>query len=152
MKKTYPKIIKGIYQGIKEANEIAGEDATDINGTAFAPDKVLKRAGEKLKWKKTFTRRKNKLHRLVNKLKIWDYYFTERIIIELVKINCEYYGNQDVVEFATDSDDYKELKAATEKLLMLSDKIKDASSSDEEHEYRKEFYTTLAKYIEWFWE
>ncbi|MBP5467570.1 MAG: hypothetical protein J6Y43_08435, partial [Clostridia bacterium] len=133
-------------------NEIAGEDAIDINETAFAPDKVLKRADEKLKWKKTFTRRKNKLHRLVNKLKIWDYSFTERIIIELVKINCEYYGNPDIVEFATDSDDYKELKAATEKLLMLADKIKDATTSDEEHENRKEFYTTLAKYIEWFWE
>jgi len=151
MKKTYPKIIKGIYQSIKEANEIAGKDVIDINETAFAPDKVLKRADEQLKWQKTFKRRKNKLHRLVNKLKIWDYFFTERIIIELVKINCEYYGNPDIVEFATDSDYYKELKAATENLIELTDKINEAMSSAEEHEYRKEFYTTLAKHIEWFW-
>ena len=82
MKKTYPKIIKGIYQGVKEANEIASENVIDINETAFAPDKVLKRADEQLKWQKTFKRRKNKLHRLVNKLKIWDYSFTESMNIE----------------------------------------------------------------------
>ena len=152
MKKTYLKFNKNVYQGIKEANELAGEDVIDISKTAFAPEKVLKRADERLKWQKTLKRRKNKLHRLVNKLKIYDYSFTERIIVELVKINCEYYGNPDIVEFATDSVRYKELKAATEKLMTLADKIKGATSSDEEHEFRKEFYSTLAKYIEWFWE
>ena len=94
---------KDIYQSINEVNEMLGENAIDVNETAFAPDKVLKRADEQLKWQKTFKRRKNKLHRLINKLRIWDYSFTERIILELVKLNCEYYGNPDIIEFATDN-------------------------------------------------
>ena len=151
-KQTYSNYIKDIYQSINEINEMLGEDAIEVNETAFAPDKVLKRADEQLKWQKTFKRRKNKLHRLINKLRIWDYSFTERIILELVKLNCEYYGNPDIVEFATDTDDYKELKAATEKLTTLAEDIKEANSRPEESAKRKEFYSLLAKYIEWFWE
>lgn len=151
-KQTYSNYIKDIYRSINEVNEMLGENVVDVNETAFAPDKVLKRADKQLKWQKTFKKRKNKLHRLINKLRIWDYSFTERIILELVKLNCEYYGNPNMVEFATDDEVYKELKAATEKLTTLADNIKEANSRPEESAKRKEFYLLLAKYIEWFWE
>ena len=151
-KRKRSKYIQDIYSAIRQANEILGENKIDINETAFAPDKVLKRAEEKKKCEKTFKRRKSKLHRLVNKLQIWDYSYTESIILELVKLNCEYYGNPEIVELATDSDGYKDLKSATEKLNMLAEDIKCATSSAEESEKRKEFYSVLGEYIERFWE
>ena len=151
-RQRYYDYVKDIYAGVKQANDACNETVIDINKTAFASDKVVKRANEQKKWEKKFKRRKSKLHRLVKKMRIWDYAYTEAIIIELVRINCEYYGNPDVVEFATDSEQYKELKAATDRLTVLADKIKSGSSDPEERESRKEFYTLLGKYIECFWE
>ena len=60
--------------------------------------------------------------------------------------------NTFIVDFATGTNAYKELKSVTERLAFLADIIRAGSSDPQEHGYRKEFYALLGEYIEYFWE
>ncbi len=140
--------ISEIYEGIEEYNRTT-EEKIDIEKTAFAPKKVLKRYLGLQKWQRTLKREKLKLAKLVNNLEVWDFSYTENIIFELVKLNFKFYRNAELLERDTDSEQYKEFQ----KEMAEADRLmQNLQADDQNHELRQRLYCLLGDLIEKFWD
>lgn len=108
------------------------------------------------KYYKQFKKDKQGLIKLAKQFQTFDYDFMEKIIFHMIRMFYDFYKDKDLLYQDTEWEfgHWKECTNALKRLVEIADKLDgdEFAGWEQESKLRYEFYSTIGKYIEGWWD
>lgn len=118
----------------------------------FQPSERMNKARKQ--YKKEFKKLKKELIKRAKNIKLWDYFYFNAVVFQLIRLFYSYYSKPDLLYQAKD-DNYKTYMKALTRCKEIVDTLEpDIGCLDytEETKLLPELYNLIGKYIQYWWD